>query len=179
MIVTRAERHMLLELAGQPALERFNDVVAGLDEADRRLLANGIHIGVVVDERPAEFGRGDFLVRNVFGADRDNGAIAVGDEVPVATTVQFHVRDAQTADEDLRELLGRAGDADGALLFTCNGRGTHLFGTRHHDADLVAAVASGQVAGMFCAGEIGPVGGRSFVHGFTASIALFHDLLRR
>ncbi len=130
---------------------------------------------MVVDETKPEFARGDFLVRNVFGADRGNGAIAVGDDVPVATTVQFHLRDASTADDDLRALLATAGEADGALVFTCNGRGTHLFGTPDHDADLVATVSKGNAAGMFCAGEIGPISGRSFLHSFTASIALFHD----
>jgi len=113
-------------------------------------------------------------VRNVIGADREAGAIAVGDVVEVGTTVQFHVRDAASADEDLRELLaGRSGDA--ALLFTCNGRGIRLFGEPDHDAGLLNLAVPAAVAGMFCAGEIGPVGGRSFIHGFTASVALFHD----
>ena len=175
MIVTRAERSMIYEMAGQPALERLNELVGTLSPADRTLMSRGLHMGVVVDETKPEFTRGDFLVRNVLGADRDNGAIAVGDEVAIATTVQFHVRDAETADEDLRSLLATAEAADAALVFTCNGRGTHLFGDPHHDAELVAAVTEGRCAGMFCAGEIGPIGGRSFLHGFTASIALFRE----
>jgi len=111
----------------------------------------------------------------VVGADRDAGALVVGDTVPVGTTVQFQVRDADAADDDLRSLLaGVSGDA--ALVFTCNGRGRRLFGEPDHDARAVqAAVAPGAVAGMFCAGEIGPVGARSYLHGFTASIVVFHD----
>jgi small ligand-binding sensory domain FIST len=109
----------------------------------------------------------------VLGADRATGAVVVGDAVPVGSTVQFQVRDATSADEDLHAVLaGRA--ARGALVFTCNGRGRRLFGTPDHDAsvvnDLLGAPA---VAGMFCAGELGPVGGRNAVHGFTASIAIF------
>jgi len=97
----------------------------------------------------------------------------VGEVVPVGTTVQFHVRDAEAADEDLRELLAPV-SGEAALLFTCNGRGTRLFGEPHHDARIVRdALGTDTVAGMFCAGELGPIHGRSFVHGFTASVVLF------
>jgi small ligand-binding sensory domain FIST len=170
MVVTRAERSIVHELAGRPALDRLRDLAAGLDEEDRRLLAGGVHLGVVVDEHQERFGRGDFLVRNVLGGDRSVGAIAVGAEIPVGAIVQFHVRDAESADEDLRLLLSGV-SARGALAFTCNGRGTHLFGEAHHDAATIAEVLDRPaVAGMFCAGELGPVGSRSFLHGFTASI---------
>jgi small ligand-binding sensory domain FIST len=170
MVVTRAERSIVHELAGRPALERLRDLAAGLDEEDRRLLAGGIHLGVVVDEHRERFGRGDFLVRNVLGGDRSVGAIAVGAEIPVGAIVQFHVRDAESADEDLRILLSGV-SARGALAFTCNGRGTHLFGEAHHDASTIAELLDRPaVAGMFCAGELGPVGSRSFLHGFTASV---------
>ena len=107
-------------------------------------------------------------------ADQTSGAVRVGDRVPVGTTLQFHVRDAATADLDLREMLSSA-DADAALLFTCNGRDTSLFGEADHDAALVSeAVGGGALAGMFCAGELGPVAGRNHVHGFTASILLLY-----
>jgi small ligand-binding sensory domain FIST len=172
--VTRSERNMLIELAGRPALERVQETIAGLGEADRAAAANGLHMGRVVDEHKLDFDRGDFLVRNVLGADKDNGAVAVGDEVEVGATVQLHVRDAASADADLRLLLD-GHDGDAALVFTCNGRGTHLFGEPHHDASVIAeSVGTTAVAGMFCAGEIGPVGGRSFLHGFTAVTVIFH-----
>ena len=133
----------------------------------------GLHLGLVVDEHKAEFERGDFLVRNVLGGDRESGALVVGDEIAVGQTVQFHVRDAAAADEDLRELLSGV-DASAVLLFTCNGRGQHLFGVPDHDAGVVDQLLGPlPVAGAFCAGEIGPVGGRNFLHGFTASLALF------
>jgi small ligand-binding sensory domain FIST len=170
--VTRAERNIVYELAGRPALERLQDVARRASEDDRRLLGAGVHLGRVIDEQRATYGRGDFLVRNLIGADPDNGAIAVGDLVEVGQTAQFQVRDADSADEDLHELMrGRA--ADGALLFTCNGRGTRLFGVPDHDADVVAeSLGHRVVAGMSCAGELGPVGGRNFLHGFTASVVL-------
>ena len=111
-------------------------------------------------------------MRNVLGGDRDTGALAVGDLVDVGATTQFQVRDAASADEDLRELLAGQ-SAQGVLLFTCNGRGTHLFGAPDHDASVVSAsLPEAPVAGMFCAGELGPVGGRNFLHGFTASVVL-------
>jgi small ligand-binding sensory domain FIST len=172
MVVTKATGTQVHERASEPALPRLLRLVETLDAGERNLAARGLHLGRVVDERKDVFERGDFLVRNVLGAVRERGAIAVGDEVEVGAVVQFQVRDADSADEDLRALLaGRS--AAGALVFTCNGRGTHLFGEPDHDAGLVSAVTGGATAGMACAGEVGPVGGRAFLHGFTASVLLF------
>jgi len=173
LVVTRSDGNFIQELAGRPALDRLRELAESVSDDERALLQRGLHLGIVVDEHQADFGRGDFLVRNVIGADRDTGAIAVGDRVAVGQTVQFHVRDAAAADEDLRALLTGA-EGDGVLLFTCNGRGRHLFGTPDHDAGLIAELLGPlPAAGGFCAGEIGPVGGRNFLHGFTASLALF------
>ncbi|HEX2064593.1 MAG TPA: FIST N-terminal domain-containing protein, partial [Acidimicrobiales bacterium] len=174
-IVTKAERNVVYELAGEPALERLLRMArAGMSEEDVHLINQGLHLGQVIDERKAEFGRGDFLVRNVLGADQETGAIAVNDLVEVGGTVQFHVRDAATADEDLRQML-TGHEADGALLFTCNGRGARLFGSPDHDAAVLDDEVGAPTAGFFAAGEFGPVGGRNFVHGFTASIALLRE----
>jgi small ligand-binding sensory domain FIST len=173
LVVTRSERNVVQELAGQRALDRLMTLAEGLSDADRVLVQQGLHLGIVVDEHKHEFGRGDFLVRNVMGADRESGAIAVGDVVEVGQTVQFHVRDAEAADEDLRSMLADE-RAAAALVFTCNGRGRHLFGVPNHDAGVLAELLGPiPAAGAFCAGEIGPVGGRNFLHGFTASLALF------
>jgi small ligand-binding sensory domain FIST len=172
-VVTGAHDNLIEQLAGRPALERLQNLVEHASPDDRALLARGLHVGLVIDERKEQFTRGDFLVRNVVGADRSTGAVAIGDEVSVGTTVQFQVRDATTADEDLRLLLAGP-PASAALVFTCNGRGARLFGQPDHDATLVHdAVGRGAVAGMFCAGEIGPIGARNFLHGFTASVLLF------
>ncbi|HMQ25652.1 MAG TPA: FIST C-terminal domain-containing protein, partial [Acidimicrobiales bacterium] len=176
-VVTRAEGQVVYELGGRPALTRLEEMVASLSPDERALAARGLHIGRVIDERRVEFERGDFLIRGVLGADRESGAIAIGDRAEVGATLQFQVRDADAADEDLREILA-GHDADAALLFTCNGRGRHLFGIDDHDATILdAAVDGGASAGMFCAGELGPVGGPNFVHGFTASMILFTDRL--
>ncbi|HEX5095955.1 MAG TPA: FIST N-terminal domain-containing protein [Acidimicrobiia bacterium] len=171
--VTNAQQNLVLELAGQPAMHRLQELVLAADEDERELMRQGLHLGVVVDEHKLDFSRGDFLVRNVLGADRNNGAIAVGDLVQVGQTVQFHVRDANAADEDLRARLTSV-EGDAALLFTCNGRGSHLFGAPNHDAGVVDDLLGPlPLAGAFCAGEIGPVGGKNFLHGFTASLAVF------
>jgi small ligand-binding sensory domain FIST len=172
-VVTQANQNLIGELGGKPAIERLRELAAAASEEERELMRRGLHVGLVVDEHKAEFTRGDFLVRNLLGADEGTGALAVGERVSVGQTVQFHVRDAAAADEDLRELLAGA-DADAALLFTCNGRGRHLFSVPDHDAGLVEKMLGPiPLAGAFCAGEIGPVGGRNFLHGFTASLALF------
>ena len=175
LVVTRSEGNVILELAGRPAYEQLARLIGRLSDRDRDLASRGLHIGRVIDEHKPVFDRGDFLIRGVLGADRDTGGIAVGDVIPVGSTVQFQVRDAESADEDLRQLM-TGQEADGALLFTCNGRGTQLFATPDHDAGVVSETLNDPpLGGMFCAGEIGPIGGRSFVHGYTASLALFHD----
>jgi small ligand-binding sensory domain FIST len=178
--VTRADGSVIFELGGRPPLTRLREMAAALAGPDRALLAQGPHLGLVIDEYQAEPGQGDFLVRGIAGADPGSGAIAVGGEVQVGQTVQFHVRDARSADEDLRRVLERGADvlgghqAAGALLFTCTGRGSRMFAEPDHDAGLVATVLGDiPVAGFFCDGELGPVGGQNFLHTFTASIALF------
>jgi len=172
-VVTRGEQNLIEELGGKPAIERLQELAGAASEEERELLRRGLHVGLVVDEHKADFSRGDFLVRNLLGADESSGALAVGEEVSVGQTVQFHVRDAGAADEDLREMLTGV-DAEAALLFTCNGRGRHLFTVPDHDAGMVENLLGPiPLAGAFCAGEIGPVGGRNFLHGFTASLALF------
>ena len=175
MVVTGSDGSVLVELAGRPALERLTELAADLPPDERRLLAGGIHLGIVIDEGRESFDRGDFLVRAVVGADKRHGVLAVGARVPVGTTVQFQVRDAESADADLRHALrGLHGEA--ALVFTCNGRGRRLFGVDDHDASIIGQhLGTEAVAGMFCAGEMGPVGGRSFVHGYTASVLIFAD----
>jgi small ligand-binding sensory domain FIST len=180
-VVTRARDNFLLELAGRPPLERLEESLSSLSKPDRELAANGLHVGRVIDEYKSEHGQGDFLIRGVLGVDPDSGALAVGDRVEVGESVRFHVRDAATADDELRSLLQEQmaelpGRAAGALLFTCNGRGTRLFPEPDHDARIVSAALDGAaLAGFFCAGEFGPVGGRNFLHGFTASLAIFVD----
>jgi small ligand-binding sensory domain FIST len=176
-VVTAAERNVLIELGGRPALERVAEMLEVLDEEDRRLAATGLHCGIVVDEHLVDFGRGDFLVRGVLAADRERRTVTIGDVVEVGATVQFQVRDATTASEDLEVLMAgavAARQAAGGLIFTCNGRGAAMFGDAHHDARVVATSVGPASAGMFCAGEIGPVADRNELHGFTASVAVFH-----
>jgi small ligand-binding sensory domain FIST len=172
-VVTRSTDNVIHDLGGIPALDRLREVVSALPVEDRELVQHGLHVGRVIDERRETYDRGDFLVRGVLGADAEAGDLAIGDRAEVGSTVQFQVRDADSADEDLRHLLaGEAGRA--ALVFTCTGRGSHLFGEPDHDARLVHEhVGRGAVAGMFCAGELGPVGQGNFVHSYTASVLLF------
>lgn len=177
MVITKCERNIIFELGGKPAMSQLRELWPSLSADEQRSFQQGLHIGRVVNEYQDRFGRGDFLVRNVVGADPDLGALAVGDYLRVGQTVQLHIRDAQSADEDLQTLLAesRAAGANpaGGLLFTCNGRGTRLFDAPNHDAAAVDAAFSGlPLAGFFAQGEIGPIGGANFVHGFTASLAL-------
>jgi small ligand-binding sensory domain FIST len=173
--VTKAERNVVAELGGRSAIARLEELVAAAGTEERELLARGLQMGIVVNEHRTEFDRGDFLVRSVLDADHRTGTVTVGEQVEVGQTLQFQVRDAEAADEDLAALLaGVDRGVRAALLFTCNGRGVQLFGRRDHDTGMIEEwLGPVPLAGAFCAGEIGPVGGRNFLHGFTASIALF------
>ncbi len=179
LVVTRAEDNVILELGGKTPLQQLQDLWLTMTPRDHELVQRGLMVGLAVSEYRDTFRRGDFLVRHLAGLDRATGAIAVGDDVRVGQTVQFHVRDATSADEDLRLMLATAGPATaqrGGLLFSCNGRGTRLFDAPNHDA-LAVQHALGKVplAGFFAQGELGPVGGRNFIHGFTASLVLFEE----
>ncbi len=173
LVVTAARGNIIEEIAGRPALDRVMETAAEAGPDDRALMARGLHLGIVADEAKEVFGPGDFLVRAVLGADKQHRAVAVGAEVPVGATVQFHVRDAGSADHDLRSMLAGV-EAQAALVFTCRGRGEVLFGAPHHDASVIDDhVIGGAAAGMFCDGEIGPAAGQPFVHQFSASMLLF------
>ena len=181
LIVTKAEQNLIRELGRRPALDVLRELFQELDEDDRERVQAGLHVGRVINEYQESFGRGDFLVRNVMGVD-DSGAVVITDLAKVGQTVQFHVRDAETATEDLRALLTETridhprSRVGGALIFSCNGRGTRLFEGANHDVSMVREVLGPiPVAGFFAMGELGPVGGENFVHGFTASNVLFEE----
>jgi small ligand-binding sensory domain FIST len=176
MVVTKAEDNILYELAGMPALAKLEEIVAGLPDGERGLVEAGLLIGVAMDEYAEEHERGDFLVRGVIGADPEVGALAAGEIIEVGQTVRFHVRDAGAADEDLTHLLGDLDLApiEGALLFSCSGRGRAMFPNSDHDVRALRDVLGRPgIGGFFAAGEIGPVAGRNHVHSFTASILAF------
>jgi small ligand-binding sensory domain FIST len=179
MTVTAADGNVLLELAGVPALEKLEQIILGLDAESQALAATGLQVGIAMDEYADEHGLGDFLVRGIAGGDPDRRGLVVGDLVPVGRTVQFQLRDAAAADEDLRRILRafRSGPVDtveGALLFSCNGRGGQMFTAADHDVVVLGEELSvDAVAGFFAAGEIGPVGGRNHMHGLTASVLAF------
>lgn len=178
LIVTRVEANTIQELGGRPAVEQLMSIYDELPNRERELIRLGLHLGRVVSEYQDEYEQGDFLVRNVVGIDRDEGSISIGDYLRVGQTVQFHLRDHQTANAEMELLLARLRDEEGfqphgGLLFTCNGRGTRFFPSPHHDAALIEQYLNIPLAGFFAAGEIGPIGGDNFVHGYTASLVVF------
>ncbi len=189
LVVTDAKNQLVRTLGGHPALQTLEGAIQGLDEPDRSLLSRGVYVGRAATEYKDRFGRGDFLIRKVVGVEKTTGALAVEDLMRTGQTVQFHLRDARTADEDLAMLLDGQKlyeRPEGVLLLTCNGRGTRLFDEPNHDAtavtrafESVGAEASGEstqpvpLAGCFAAGEIGPVGDGVFLHGQSACLAIF------
>lgn len=177
-VVTKSDRNLLIHLGGQPALEQLAGLAGELTTREQTLLRQGgLHMGIAIDASKSEQQRGDFLVRNVIGVDQESGALATTDLVRPGTTVQFHLRDADSATQDLDAVLNKTVEEGarpaGALVFTCNGRGQHLFQRPHHDAGALSRkFASLPTAGFFAAGELGPIAGQNFLHGYTASIAL-------
>ena len=180
LVITQAKEHLIYKIGGKQASRVLGEILAALTPEEQARARAGIHVGRVIHEAKESFGRGDFLVRNLMGVDPESGAIAVSDLFRAGQTIQFHIRDADAAREDLMELLQEYREeharrpSAGGLLFSCNGRGQRLFQTKDHDSGLIRdTVGDFPMAGFFCAGEIGPIGGTNFLHGFTDSIGLF------
>jgi small ligand-binding sensory domain FIST len=175
--VTGARENVIFSLEGEPPLMRIQELVMGLAPSDRALLQHGLFIGRAVGGEREALGRGDFLIRGVMGLDQESGVMVVGDYINEGETVQFHLRDASTAEEDLEMMLAPQLLFDppcGGFLFSCNGRGTRLYDHPNGDISIIQKVMGGiDLAGFFCAGEIGPIGNKNFLHGHTASLALF------
>ncbi len=178
LTITGVEQNIVTSLGSRPAFERLTETFETLPADDRAHAAGNLFAGLAMSEYIDEFKTGDFLVRNLIAADPSSGALAIGAHPRVGQTLQFQLRDRHSAAEDLNRMLLqklRTGvQPFASLVFSCTGRGRNLFGTPHHDAvalkEHFGPMAS---AGFFCNGEIGPVGGKNFVHGYTASIALF------
>ena len=176
MVITAAERNIIKTLGGELALDKLKKLFATLPTREQRTLLHVLNIGRVIDEYQDSFEYGDFLIRNVIGIDQETGFLTVGDYMKPGQTVQFHVRDPMAASAELNSMLSARATKEpaAALLFSCNGRGSHMFPEPHHDAQAVRGkVGEIPLAGFFAGGEIGPVGGKNFVHGYTASVALF------
>jgi small ligand-binding sensory domain FIST len=178
--LTRVEQNLIRNIANRPAYTVLAETVQSLPAEEQRKVAGNLHIGLAVNEYLEDFHRGDFLVRNLLGGDPNSGVLAVGAMPRMGQTIQFQRRDAAAASEDLTELLARekarldGREIFGGVLFCCNGRGKNLFGRPSHDSELAQAhFGPTGIAGFFCNGEIGPVGDRNFLHGFTAALALF------
>lgn len=177
MVVTRAEENVIQAIGGRPPLQVVNEMIQQCPKRDVELMKKrGLLVGRVIDEQRPKFTQGDFLIRNPLGFDRDSGALVINDLIRIGQTIQFQVRDAGSAARDLEEMLEpKSGDPfAGALLFSCNGRGTRLFAQQDRDAKTVRdTLGAPPLAGMSCAGEIGPIGGVPFLHGHTACLGLF------
>ena len=180
-IVTQSEINVISKLGDQTPLEVLRDLFEAAETREKRLIRRSLQIGIIMDRLAQNSNEGEFLIRNVLGADEDDGTLAVGELVQEGQVVQFFVRDAQAADEDLRMMLEEyidnldEGDIPAsALLFSCIGRGQYLYGSPDHDTSMFTdMVADIPVTGFFSNGEIGPLGDQTFLHGYSASFALF------
>jgi small ligand-binding sensory domain FIST len=179
MFVTRSVENEVQALDGRAPLEVLQQLYESLDPRDRELFRHSLFVGLVMREKSEVYRRGDFLIRNVAGLDAERGALLVGARVAEGTIVQFHLRDADTSAEDLEQMLSslvpeQRHEARGALLFSCLGRGRHLYGRVDHDTESFRRhLGEVPLGGFFCNGEIGPVHGTTFVHGYTSSFGLF------
>ncbi len=185
MTVTDCSGYFLTALDKRPAVEVLVELFHKLNEADQELLQRSLHLGVATTGLKSDLGRGDFLMRNVLQLDHEKGVISVGDLLRNGQTIQFHLRDATTAGEDLANMLERyrreqpGVDPAGALLFTCTGRGQRFFGTAGHDSGrFVEHLGDVPIGGFFCGGEIAPVGGTTYLHGYTSAFAVFRPASR-
>jgi small ligand-binding sensory domain FIST len=182
MRITSAEGNMLLAADDRPPLEELEELFEHATERDRELMQRNLFMGVAMDPLLDKVGPGEFLIRNIVGADADKGAVAVGAPLREGLLVQFHVRDAETSADDLREAFSNylrgLGDRPvaAALMFQCTGRGSYLYGREGHDTDMFnELIGTLPMGGFFCNGEIGPVGGTTYLHGYTSSFAIFRE----
>lgn len=175
MLITRVEENVLYELQSQPALEAMKALYQSLSENEQELFGQALFVGIEMKDQ-VEYQHGDFLVRNIVGLDPEEGTLSIGALPKQWQAMQFHVRDAAASREDLDRMLDRcdAIDPRGALLFSCVGRGMDLYGEPDHDSRRFRArVKDVPIGGFFCNGEIGPVGGTTFLHGYTSAFAVF------
>ncbi|MCH7844088.1 MAG: FIST C-terminal domain-containing protein [Chloroflexi bacterium] len=184
MRVSKSDRNMLVELDGEPPMTVLRNMVQELPERDQELLGHSLFLGVVMDELIENPVQGDFLIRNVVGMDQNTGGLAIGEMLKEGQLVQFHLRDAETSADDLQAVLSRyadehrENDIPGALLFSCLGRGQYLYGRPNHDTEIFREkLGAVPLGGFFCNGEIGPVSGTTFLHGYTSSFGLFRPKL--
>ena len=180
MQVTSCADNWLLALDGKTPVQALVDVMGRLDEGERNLARHSLFLGVAMDRLDETPSMGDFLIRNIVGVDQSRGYLAIGELPSEGQLVQFHLRDAQTSTEDLDAMLNRYSiehpiyEETGALLFSCLGRGLNLFGRADHDTDMFREKVNAMpLTGFFCNGEIGPVGGTTFLHGYTSSFGIF------
>ena len=182
MSITQCDQTLLMAMDGKPPLEVLEEMVESLDENDRKLLRTSLFLGIEMDPLKDNPGKGDFLIRNLMGVDRETGALNIGALLREGQLVQFHLRDRVMSAEDLKVMLSRYQsregwqDAKGALLFSCLGRGEYLYGHPNHDSDMFKAkIGEIPLGGFFCNGEIGPVGKTTFLHGYTSSFGIFRS----
>ncbi|MEE8260530.1 MAG: FIST N-terminal domain-containing protein [Nitrospinaceae bacterium] len=180
MSITKCDQYQLLEVDGQPPLEKLEEMVDTLSEDDRKLLRTSLFLGIEMNPMKEDPGQGDFLIRNLMGVDQETGSLSIGAPLREGQLVQFHLRDKVMSSEDLKVMLSRYQskdgwrDAKGALLFSCLGRGEHLYGQPNHDSDMFKTkIGNIPLGGFFCNGEIGPVGQTTFLHGYTSSFGIF------
>lgn len=184
MFVTRSIENQIFALDGQGPLDVLQHLHEGLEPRDRELFRHSLFIGLVMREQSEVYRRGDFLIRNLAGLDANRGALIVAARVPEGTIVQFHLRDASTSAEDLEQMLSSLppeprAETRGSLLFSCLGRGKYLYGRPDHDTDAFRRhLGDVPLGGFFCNGEIGPVHGTTFLHGYTSSFGLFRPRRR-
>ena len=182
LVITRAEKNLLVELNGQRALDQLERIFGELSPDEQSLFRALPMVGLGMEKGREMYRQGDFLIRHLMGMDRTNGVLAVGALMEEGQVVQFHVRDADSSRVDLEELLtqqarGQAVDlSEGALLFSCLGRGERFFGVPDHDSGMATRYLGGvPIGGFFCAGEIGPVNGQTWLHGYTSVFGIFRS----
>ncbi len=180
MHITDCRRNMLIELDGRSPMAVLKELFQTMNERDQDLMRHSLFLGVVMDELLDEPRQGDFLIRNVVGMDDRSGSLGIGEMLKEGQMVQFHLRDAETSAQDLNAVLeryavdNRENQVQGALLFSCLGRGQYLYGRPNHDTDLFREkLGEVPLGGFFCNGEIGPVSGVTFLHGYTSSFGIF------
>jgi small ligand-binding sensory domain FIST len=176
--VTSVEDRTLKGLDGRPALDVLEGICRTLEPTEAALARQALFAGVAMRKNQQAYESGDFLVRELVGAVPDERALVIAAQLTVHDILQFHIRDARAAWAELDRLLERFVEGErapvGALMFSCVGRGEALFGEAGHDSKVIAQhLGKLPIGGFFGNGELGPVGGQTWIHGYTTVLAFF------
>jgi len=182
MVITKAERNLIIEIDNRPALEVFARLLKGPLAEDLRRALMVLFVGLPADKDENSVAPGKYAVRNIIGLDPQKGVLGVAEEVSEGEAMIFALRDGQRARDDLNQMLKRQVENLGGkkpvfgLYFNCCARGAGLYGIPGIDsAYITQAVGEFPLIGMFGGYELAPLGKANHLFAYTGVLTLISE----